>query len=120
MPTGHTGTIIDITVTGIIDIGGELSRIKKRKLGDRPLAPCGTLPKTSYRGTNVGVGFGARFLAFALLAGISFFIPFFLRAGTPRFASLDFLATSTSRIGLAKIMRRGITPWSLILTSRTT
>jgi len=26
MPTGHTGTIIDITVTGIIDIGGELSR----------------------------------------------------------------------------------------------
>ena len=29
MPTGHTGTIIDITVTGIIDIGGELSRQKK-------------------------------------------------------------------------------------------
>jgi hypothetical protein len=53
MPTGHTGTIIDITVTGIIDIGGELSRIKKRKFGYRPLAPCGTLPKTSHRGTNV-------------------------------------------------------------------
>ena len=38
-------------------------------------------------------GFGARFLAFALLAGFAFFIPFFLRAGAPRFAFLDFFAT---------------------------
>ena len=39
-----------------------------------------------------GVGFGARFLAFALLAGFAFFILFFLRAGAPRFAFLDFFA----------------------------
>jgi hypothetical protein len=38
-------------------------------------------------------GFGVRFLAFALLAGFAFFIPFFLRAGAPRFAFLDFFAT---------------------------
>ena len=39
-----------------------------------------------------GVGFGARFLALALLADFAFFIPFFLRAGAPRFAFLDFFA----------------------------
>ena len=39
------------------------------------------------------MGFGARFLALALLAGFAFFIPFFLRAGAPRFAFLDFFAT---------------------------
>jgi len=38
-------------------------------------------------------GFGARFLAFALLAGFAFFIPFFVRAGAPRFTFLDFFAT---------------------------
>ena len=38
-------------------------------------------------------GFGARFLAFALVAGFAFFIPFFLREGAPRFAFLDFFAT---------------------------
>jgi hypothetical protein len=38
-------------------------------------------------------GFGVRFLAFALLAGFALFIPFFLRAGAPRFAFLDFFAT---------------------------
>jgi hypothetical protein len=38
-------------------------------------------------------GFGARFLAFALVAGFAFFIPLFLRAGAPRFAFLDFFAT---------------------------
>ena len=70
----------------------------------------GTLPKTSYRGTNVGVGFGARFLAFALLAGISFFIPFFLRAGRRALPSWISLPTSISRIGLTKIMQHGITP----------
>ena len=42
---------------------------------------------------GAGAGFGARFLAFALLAGFAFFIPFFLRAGAPRFAFLDFFAT---------------------------
>ena len=36
------------------------------------------------------MGFGARFLAFALLAGFTFFIPFFLLAGAARFAFLDF------------------------------
>ena len=40
---------------------------------------------------GAGVGFGARFLALALLAGFAFFILFFLRAGAPRFAFLDFL-----------------------------
>ena len=42
---------------------------------------------------GAGTGFGARFLAFALLAGFAFFIPLFLRAGPPRFAFLDFFAT---------------------------
>jgi hypothetical protein len=42
---------------------------------------------------GAGTGFGARFLVFALLAGFAFFIPFFLRAGAPRFAFLDFFAT---------------------------
>jgi hypothetical protein len=42
---------------------------------------------------GTGTGFGARFLAFALLAGFAFFIPLFLRAGTLRFALLDFFAT---------------------------
>ena len=41
---------------------------------------------------GAGTGFGARFLAFALLAGFAF-IPFFLRAEAPRFAFLDFFAT---------------------------
>jgi hypothetical protein len=40
---------------------------------------------------GTGTGFGARFLAFALLAGFAFFIPIFLRAGALRFA--DFFAT---------------------------
>jgi len=42
---------------------------------------------------GAGTGFGARFLAFALLAGFAFFMPLFLRAGAPRFAFLDFFAT---------------------------
>ena len=42
---------------------------------------------------GAGAGFDGRFLAFALLAGFAFFIPFFLRAGAPRFAFLDFFAT---------------------------
>jgi hypothetical protein len=39
---------------------------------------------------GAGAGFGARFFDFALLAD---FIPFFFRAGAPRFAFLDFFAT---------------------------
>jgi hypothetical protein len=58
---------------------------------------------------GAGAGFGARFLVFALLAGFAFFIPFFLRAGAPRFAFLDFFATSISRIGLTKVRQHGIT-----------
>lgn len=53
---------------------------------------------------GAGTGFGARFLAFALLAGFAFFIPFFLRAGAPRFAFLDFFATFNLPIGSTKIM----------------
>jgi hypothetical protein len=34
-----------------------------------------------------------RFLTVALLADFALFIPFFLRAGAPRFAFLDFFAT---------------------------
>lgn len=51
---------------------------------------------------GAGMGFGARFLAFALLAGFAFFIPFipfFLRAGVLRFAFLDFFATFNLPIG---------------------
>ena len=48
------------------------------------------------------MGFGARFLAFALLAGFDFFIPFFLRAGALRFDFLDFFATFNLPIGLKK------------------
>ena len=59
---------------------------------------------------GAGTGFGARFLAFALLAGFAFFIPLFLRAGAPRFAFLDFFATFNLPIGLTKIMRYGTTP----------
>ena len=42
---------------------------------------------------GAGAGFGARFFDFALLALFAFFIPFFFRAGAPRFAFLDFFAT---------------------------
>jgi hypothetical protein len=59
---------------------------------------------------GAGAGFGARFLGFALLAGFAFFIPFFLRAGTLRFAVLDFFATFNLPIGLTKIMQHGTTP----------
>ncbi len=37
-----------------------------------------------------GLGLGARFLAFALLAGFAFFIPFFMSVGAARFTFLDF------------------------------
>ena len=52
---------------------------------------------------GVGAGFGTRFLAFGLLAGFAFFIAFFSRDAPPRFAFLDFFATSISRIGLTKL-----------------
>ena len=50
----------------------------------------------------------ARFLAFALLAGFAFFIPFFLRAGAPRFAFLDFFARFNLPIGLKNMPIRPI------------
>jgi hypothetical protein len=50
-------------------------------------------------GTGAGAGFGAGFFFFA---GVAFFIPFFLRAGAPRFAFLDFLATFNLPIGSIK------------------
>ena len=59
---------------------------------------------------GAGTGFGARFLAFALLVGFAFIIPFFLRAGVLRFAFLDFFAMFNLPIGLTKIMRHGTTP----------
>ena len=56
---------------------------------------------------GAGTGFGARFLAFALLAGFAFFIPF-LRAGALRFA--DFFATFNLPNRINQIMEHGITP----------
>ena len=41
---------------------------------------------------GAGAGFGARFFDFTLLVRFAFFIPFFFRAGAPRFAFLDFFA----------------------------
>src|SRR5262245_54379928 len=52
---------------------------------------------------GASAGFGARFLDFALLAGFAVFIPFFFRAGAPRFVFLDFFATFNIPI---KIMQR--------------
>jgi hypothetical protein len=59
---------------------------------------------------GTGTGFGARFLAFALLAGFAFFIPFFLRAGALRFALLDFFATFNLPNRINQIMQHDITP----------
>ena len=59
---------------------------------------------------GAGTGFGARFLAFALLAGFAFFIPFFLRAGAPRFAFLDFFATFNLPNRINQIMQHGVMP----------
>ena len=58
---------------------------------------------------GAGAGFDGRFLAFALLAGFAFFIPF-LRAGAPRFAFLDFFATFNLPNRINQIMEHGITP----------
>ena len=52
---------------------------------------------------GAGAGFGGRFLDFALLAGFAIFIPFFFRAGAPRFVFSDFFATFNIPI---KIMPR--------------
>ena len=52
---------------------------------------------------GAGAGFGARFFDFALFARFAIFIPFFFRAGAPRFAFLDFFATFNIPI---KIMSR--------------
>ncbi|MGB8894019.1 MAG: hypothetical protein WCD13_06845 [Pseudolabrys sp.] len=49
---------------------------------------------------GTGAGFGAGFFFF--FASVAFFIPFFLRAGTARFAFLDFLATFNLPIGSIK------------------
>ena len=46
----------------------------------------------------MGAGFGAGFFFFFA------FIPFFLRAGAPRFAFLDFFATFNLPIGSTKTM----------------
>ena len=51
---------------------------------------------------KAGAGFDARFLAFALLAGFAFFIPF-LRAGA-------LLATFNLPNRINQIMEHGITP----------
>jgi hypothetical protein len=58
-----------------------------------------------------GAGFGTGFFAGArFFAGVALFIPFFLRAGAPRFAFLDFFAlvfvfaTFNLPIGSTKIM----------------
>ena len=56
---------------------------------------------------GAGAGFDGRFLAFALLAGFAFFIPF-LRAGALRFA--DFFATFNLPNRINQIMQHGITP----------
>ena len=61
-----------------------------------------------------GAGFRARFLDFALLAGFAIFIPFFFRAGAPRFAFLDFFATFNIPI---KVMPR-LTPLASNLATR--
>jgi hypothetical protein len=59
-------------------------------------------PKPSQTGGDgaigTGAGFGAGFFFFFA------FIPFFLRAGPPRFAVLDFFATFNVPIGSTKIM----------------
>jgi hypothetical protein len=56
---------------------------------------------------GAGAGFGVRFLAFALLAGFAFFIPFFFRAGAPRFAFLDFFAIFNLPIRITKLCNTG-------------
>jgi hypothetical protein len=63
-----------------------------------------------------GAGFGARFFDFAFLADFAiFFIPFFFRAGAPRFAFLDFFATFIIPI---KIMPRRHSHYYLNLIAR--
>jgi|RhiMetStandDraft_8_1073273.scaffolds.fasta_scaffold19907_2 hypothetical protein len=65
---------------------------------------------------GAGAGFGARFFDFALLADFAiFFIPFFFRAGAPRFAFLDFFATFIIPI---KIMPRRHSHYCLNLIAR--
>jgi hypothetical protein len=65
---------------------------------------------------GAGAGFGARFFDFALLADfVIFFIPFFFRAGAPRFAFLDFFATFIIPI---KIMPRRHSHYYLNLIAR--
>ena len=56
---------------------------------------------------GAGAGFGVRFLAFALLAGFAFFIPFFFRAGAPRFAFLDFFAIFNLPNRITKLCNTG-------------
>ena len=72
-------------------------------------------PERRRRSDRSGRGLWRRFLFF-FFAGVTFFIPFFLRAGAPRFAFLDFFATFNLPIGLTKIMQHGTTSQPLILT----
>ncbi len=58
-------------------------------------------------GIGAGAGFGAGFFFF--FAGIAFFIPFFLRAGAPRFVFLDFFATFNLPNRSIKLRQQGIT-----------
>ena len=60
-------------------------------------------------------GFGARFFDFARLANFAIFIPFFFRAGAPRFAFLDFFATFNIPI---KLCRDGAATYCLNLIAR--
>jgi hypothetical protein len=54
----------------------------------------------------MGAGFGAGFFfTVFFVAGVAFFIPFFLRAGAPRLA---FFATFDLPIGSTKIMPQGL------------
>jgi hypothetical protein len=50
-----------------------------------------------------------RFLIVALFADFALLIPFFLRAGAPRFAFLDFFATFNLPI-VREICQHGTTP----------
>ena len=58
----------------------------------------------------MGAGFGGFFITVFVFARVTFFIPFFLRAGVRRFAFLDFFATVNLSIGSNKLCQHGTTP----------
>ena len=67
-----------------------------------------TFPERRRLATGAGAGFDAGFFFF--FASVAFFIPFFLRAGAPRFAFLDFFATFNLPNRINQIMQHGIMP----------